>query len=376
MGKIIKVYTNQTGYPEKRNIIDLPFKNVRIKKAIDLFKFYTHLYFRIFKKIDYISLRSYFDFGLNKPDLYHFFNTINFTNKSWIITFEQLIPFRSSSYSYLNKMAIKRISHTSCKKVIAISEWSYKIQLNFVKNNYPQYLSSIKDKIIVMHPAQKVLINKYEDKKLDDENIIFTIIGTDFFRKGGLEVLRVFEKLRNTNIKLNIVSSLQYDFFASRTTSMQHDEALNYINGNDNITHYQKLDNNKVLEMLKDTHVVLLPTYSDTYGYSILEGQAAGCPVISTDIRVLPEINNDKVGWIISVPKDEFGTAKLNTEQQVKSFSKILENRLTQIIEEDILTNPSIIKIKGEKSLERIKKDHNPIEKARLLESIYNSIID
>ena len=62
------------------------------------------------------------------------------------------------------------------------------------------------------------------------------------------------------------------------------------------ISYVPKLTNNETLELMKKSHIGLLPTYADTYGYSVLEFQAAGCPVITTNVRALPEINNNNLG--------------------------------------------------------------------------------
>jgi len=75
----------------------------------------------------------------------------------------------------------------------------------------------------------------------------------------------------------------------------------------DRITYYEYLPNNEILELMKyKIQVGMLPTRGDTYGYSVLEFQASGCPVISTDVRALLEINNEDCGWIINVPKNKF----------------------------------------------------------------------
>ena len=58
------------------------------------------------------------------------------------------------------------------------------------------------------------------------------------------------------------------------------------------IFYHKILFNSEVMNILKNTHVGLLPTYADTYGYSVLEAQSFGCPVITTNIRAMPEINN------------------------------------------------------------------------------------
>ena len=124
------------------------------------------------------------------------------------------------------------------------------------------------------------------------------------------------------------------------------------------------------MQLFKKTHIGLLPTFGDSYGYSLLEAQANGCPVISTDLRALSEINNNDAGWLIEVPKNEFRNGKLATIKERQVFSEIIQNELYRIIKE-ICENKRSIKIKGEKALERIKQHHNPLDKVEFLEKIY-----
>ena len=164
-------------------------------------------------------------------------------------------------------------------------------------------------------------------------------------------------------------------FSTSKTNSKDKDLAEKLVSGNTNIKYYKTLPNNKVLELLKNSHIGLLPTYADTYGYSVLEAQAAGCPVISTNIRALPEINNNEAGWIIEVPKDKNGNAILKTPEDRKELSSIIEQELYRIIKDEIIPNPEIIKKKGEKALQRIRQHHNPNDKAQFLENLYKKCL-
>lgn len=66
--------------------------------------------------------------------------------------------------------------------------------------------------------------------------------------------------------------------------------------------HHTSLSNDAVLEMIKTSDVGLLPTWQETYGFSVLEMQACGCPVITTNVRALPEINPENAGWLIRCP--------------------------------------------------------------------------
>src|SRR5690606_873447 len=119
------------------------------------------------------------------------------------------------------------------------------------------------------------------------------------------ETLKVFEALlpAHSELFLNIVSSMNFGDYATHTNESHFELAQTIIDQfPNNIKHYKHLKNEEVLDLFKKTHVGLLPTWADSFGYSVLEAQACGCPVITTDIRALPEINNNDIGWLIKVP--------------------------------------------------------------------------
>ena len=365
------------GYPQIRNITGLPFDNIQSVNVVDIFKIYTHFFYKVFGKNDPISLNLFCDFGVSKVDLLHFFNGISLSNKPWLTTFETTLPRFGSASKFWYTWGIKRLAHDSCKKIMALSNAALEIQKNNLNKNYPQYYQSIIDKTIVLYPPQEMI----ENHKLpinEDSDIHFAIIGADFFRKGGLEILKVFNRLEQGGVhnwKLNIVSSLQYGDYASKATVNERDEALKLINSNEKIQHYSSLPNDKVIELLQATDVALLPTYADTFGYSVLEAQATGCPVISTDIRALPEINNNQCGWLINVQKDSDGNAVLASKNDRESFSQQIESRLFQILSSEIFSHPQMIREKGQAAVARIKKNHSPLEIAHQLERIYQKAV-
>nr|WP_302846866.1 glycosyltransferase [Thermophagus xiamenensis] len=167
------------------------------------------------------------------------------------------------------------------------------------------------------------------------------------------------------------MSNFSPDKYASNTNKKDVELLKNQFHHlPDSIKILGPMPNEKVLKLLKNSHVALLPTYADTYGYFVLEAQACGCPVISTDIRALPEINNNECGWIISVPKDKNGNGILKTAKDRKIFSTIIEKKLYSIVNEIIL-KPENILPKAEASIERIKKEHDPEKHANKLINIY-----
>lgn len=362
------VLHTQKGYPEQRNFLNN--KSTTYIKNIDPFKIICHLAYVSLQKTPLWALNLYWNPFHSKRRIVHLFNGICLSKQKWICTFESSVPRVGYISHRFTRYLINRLAKENCIKLIAISNSSLQIQKEYLKTNYPKYYSIIRKKIIVLHPPQPVI---FEKEKPIKSIIQFTIVGADFFRKGGAEILRSLNVLQNqgySNWHLNIISSLKYGDYASCSSVSDYTQAIKMIKACQNITHYKSLNNADVLKVLETSHVALLPTYADTYGYSVLEAQACSCPVISTDVRALSEINNNECGWIIPVPKDALGNAIISTPKQRAEFSSYLENKLTSIIH-DILENPGTIRIKAIKAIDRVRKYHNPAKHGEVLNKIY-----
>lgn len=366
--------TNTINYNEDRNFCGLPFSKYIFQKKQNLNKIPAYLYFKLKNRTHYYYWNTFNDWNLNKVELFHFFNAVSVGKTPWITTFETSLP-RWGEYGNPEK-GLKLLAGNSCKKVIAMSECAAKIQRGYMEKEFPQYAEAIEGKMMVLHPGQKRLISDINEKG-NLENLSFTLIGSDFFRKGGKEILWAFDQLHTEGIKnwkLNIISKMDYGDYASQTTK----EDLDYATGiiakyPDNITHHFRLPNSEVLALLKQTDVGLLPTYGDTYGYSVLEAQASGCPVITTNIRALPEVNNDKTGWILQVPIDEKGNGILGSKSERDAFSKAICDQLIPTLK-GILESPQIVREKGILALEKIERENSIEKKTTILESIYDGI--
>lgn len=229
----------------------------------------------------------------------------------------------------------------------------------------------------VLHPPQKLLMDGYEKPDFSD-GVNFMFVGREFLCKGGIEILRVFDKIKNLYplFKLTLIG----DFEQSNGRCFLLEDEVNELrtiikNNGHRIRYFKSLSNNEVLKtMSEEIHVGLLPTHADTYGYSVLEFQSAGCPVISTNVRALPEINNDDCGWLINVPQSRLGEPIANTESELISLQKIIEEQLLDIMVE-ILEDPDLIRNKGLKSIKRIKEEHNEVEYSKKLLNIYSTSI-
>lgn len=356
MEKIIT--NNPKGYPEIRNIFPRYDGKFTYKK--DIFNFCLNITHKITGKGYHPFWKGlFYDFEDQETPCV-FFNTINLGNNLWKIYFETTVPRLGNVPKIFYDLAVKSLSKENCTEIIAISKCAYDLQIDYIKKNYPTYLEIIKSKMSLRLPLQKPLINNYRDKRLSKHKIVFTIIGSDFFRKGGKEVLHAFNDIlpKNPHLHLNIISSLNYGDYATHTTKKDFDDAKDIIKRYpENIKHYSSLPNKEVLELLINSHVGLLPTWADSFGYSVLEAQAAGCPVITTNVRALPEINNNDIGWIINVPLKTDKNAMIDSPKERTEFSDLLQSNLRKILIE-IIDKSKLIKQKGEKSLKKIIIEH------------------
>lgn len=333
------------------------------------------------------------DFELNKVDILHFFNGVSFGRTPWVTHFETLLPRFSRAlarYQGKDKLSLEMtpllqrgfhaLKSPSCKRIIAMSQAAAEFQRDLLTELPFEDREVILGKMVVLHPPQDVLVEQPVEHHHDSSQPIrFCLVGDGFFRKGGKEILMAFENLikkEKALIKLVLVSSIRLDSYAAQETEEERKWALKFIEENPFwIEHYQNIPHIQVLELMKSCDVGLLPTYADSYGFSVLEAQACGLPVISTDVRALPEINNTGVGWIIRVPKNEFGEALYYSPEDRQRLSQQIQVGLETIVR-NIVANPSVIYTKGLKSIERIREMHEPANYAQRLREIYQEAIE
>lgn len=328
------------------------------------------------------------DFELNKVDILHFSNGVSYGRTPWVSHFETLLPRFSNAltrYQGKTKLPLKMtpltqrgfhaLSSPSCKRIIAMSQAAAEFQRDLLTELPFEDRETILNKMVVLHPPQDVLLEQpVEHHHSSSQPIRFCLVGDGFFRKGGKEILVAFENLikkEQALIKLVLVSSIRLDAYAAQETEDDRIWALRFIKENpDWIEHYQNIPHIQVMELMKGCDVGLLPTYADSYGFSVLEAQACGLPVISTDVRALPEINNTDVGWIIRVPKNELGEALYSTAEERERLSQQIQAGLEAIIR-NIVADPSVIFTKAMKSIERVREFHDPTAYAQKLREIY-----
>jgi len=322
-----------------------------------------------------------------KVDVIHTFNTVCDTSVPWVSTFETMIPRTDClccrdwetgvlAPDHITEHGFDLLASDSCKALIALSESNKNMQLQIMEALNIQCRNAIAKKITVLPPPQQLLISQDElNAKFDGihDCISFIFIGGLFYRKGGAQILDAMDKMvaRGMKLHLTIVSSLVDDGF----THVSDKEKARYermIAEKEWITHYPQLPNAQVLELCKKAHVGLLPSMADTYGYSVLEMQAGGCPVITTDIRAMPEINNYECGYVIAVPKYPSTEAKYDTPEDLDILKRTIYQGLCDALEK-IWDNPGSAVEKAQAAVARIAREHSPEKYAEALSHLYKN---
>ena len=379
----ISIFYNSEGYPIKRMILQkTDNKYIKVSKAWDLKLILMYIISKVFHNImkDNYYNRLVFTYKPIKKfkGIVHTFNSIYIGKSPWVCTIEYMFPaayykMTKDKYEiYLLKMS-RYIIKDNCIKLMPMSQFSKKRILNDIYSYLPQNEADIiARKVVIMRPPQEALIttcgiiSKFEFI----DRITFCFVGRDFWRKGGYSSYKALKKLRKryNNFKLIIVSSLNDD---GGWYVFEKENIENELISSDFVEWYRELDNSKVIELLKKSHVGLLPTWGDTYGFSVLEMQACGVPCITTNSYALSEINNNECGWIID---KHYEIRENDLEIRLGNQDDMIET-LYDMIERNILGESAIfneIQKKALESLKRIKVDHNPSNYKNNLDAIYN----
>ncbi|AEF80088.1 putative glycosyltransferase [Leadbettera azotonutricia ZAS-9] len=317
-------------------------------------------------------------------DILHSFNSVCCTNKPWVVTFEHTCPgyFENKLFSVFVKRAIKYIIDNNCKKLLPISQWAYNRELQLLKKYdvSDMELKAILEKTEILYPPQEILIDEELIFKTITREINFVFIGNDIWRKGGIVAIKALANLKDKYpVRLILVSDLSIGGALKNCCITKKDiiALKKYIKNNEGwITWYSGISNKEVINILKTCHVGLLPTFGDTFGFSVLEMQAAGIPCITTNREALSEINNSDVGWILDIAslkeQDEWSFCDYD-EKSYNCMENIILTKLNLILEE-ILINPDVIMPKVPLCIRRIKKYHSPEVYAQRLSQIYSEV--
>jgi glycosyltransferase involved in cell wall biosynthesis len=356
------------GYNEARHFLS---HNFLTEPVWDASGFLEKVDFRLTRR-GYLPTWKSFFFRPFDPRLFFGFNSIRIDGQPFIVFFETTLPRVSEKQRMLRKLQLRALLSENCKGAIAISSCARKLQ----EERIP-----LGRRIDVLHPPQPILVKEdWVQKFKAGEEFRFCFVGRDFARKGGIEILRAFDKLPFSNWHLTILSDFRIDDYATRYTRAQQTELRVEIyeiltRNETRIIHHSGLANQEVLRIMLESHVGLLPTWHDTYGYSVLEFQASGCPVISTDVRALTEINHEHCGWVLPIGTT-FNAVNSRLESAIDraAFSRTLEEMLRQTLVQILSNDLEALTSLALTAVQRIREMHDPeLHKTKVLSIIHSS---
>jgi glycosyltransferase involved in cell wall biosynthesis len=143
----------------------------------------------------------------------------------------------------------------------------------------------LEEKIEVVYPA--IQKRKFSNKK--KERVTIAFVANKFFEKGGKEVLEAFK-----------IISQKYDVDLIMKCRIPERERGKYKELNRITIIEENLPYEELFEKIYSrSDIFVLPSYIDTFGFSLLEAMSVGLPVVATNIFAFPEIVEDGKGGLL-----------------------------------------------------------------------------
>lgn len=317
--------------------------------------------------------------------LIHSYNRIPYTNnlnRPWIVTFESIFPRTIGSDSYeLKNLLRKRLTSNNCKKLIAISDYAKRKFIRFNKDW--QFLNDVLKKLEVIHP--NIPIRTWIPKTYDGKKLQLVFIGNDFARKGGVVALRLAKKAKHLGlpITINLVSGMSYgsNVYTDFPNAAQYENDFKLLELN-NVVFYKKKSNKEVLQLLADSHLQIMPTLDDTYGFSIIEGFSVATPAITTNVCALPEIvHHDRNGYLIHLDLNKDRNWMYLSRRNSQEYWEILDSTYDNLVKQvlhfilEIINKPEHYEYLSAGAIAQACKVHNSQKTSKLLDNLYSEII-
>ncbi len=132
------------------------------------------------------------------------------------------------------------------------------------------------------------------DLKIDKKAFLLLFIGRINKIKGIELVIQALKTVKGNNFIFLIVGPKEdkkyYDFLVSISTPLR-----------DRIIFHHEIPKNKTSDFYFSSDLFVLPSYSENFGYTVVEAMACGTPVlISRNVCIWREVEEDKAGFIVN----------------------------------------------------------------------------
>jgi glycosyltransferase involved in cell wall biosynthesis len=294
ISSVINTYCDSTALNQKYNII-------RIASHRDGSKIYKFL----------VAIKAYIKF------IYLLFRHINCDKIVHLHVSSNASYFRKSVFFYIAKLFnCKIIFHIHAGKFIKFynnSKLLIRRNISFILNhsnliislshNWKNYLlnSNITNNRKIFVLPNPINTCAYKQSDLKTLNILF--LGRLGKNKGTYDILKIIPKVveSNPNVRFLFAGDGDVKAIAEQAFKDKIDKnvkLLGWVSGN------QKY------ELLGSGYMLLLPSYYESFGISIIEAMASGMPVIASNVGAIPEIIKHGYNGFIIEPGDIDGLYK------------------------------------------------------------------
>lgn len=236
----------------------------------------------------------------------HLWNKIRVgPGSGWGVTFESRLPRVPDGDRSARLLRRKLLEDPSLNWINAMSSYAYRrMETAFTRTEW----QDLTEKVQVVYPRLQPARPASSMSRQTRSGLELVFVGADFFRKGGEAVLRLVEQEgERLDLRLTVVSSLNISGYATPWVDNSYRKMIaERLDRSSRITWHESLPHEKVLDVVSEADVCLLPSLADTFGYSLAEGLMAGALVVGTNVQALPEIVGAE-GIVIDLPVNEFG---------------------------------------------------------------------
>lgn len=282
-------------------------------------------------------------------DIYHTYNCIVANPRPWVVEVESYLPrYKPMRESHpLFKWGQRRLASADCKWLIFTSE-------NTLRMNRDKLVASGVDpaKMVVVYRA----VEQYVPGPKDPARFTILFAGNGFYRKGGVELLKAFQRLGRSDARLVIVSTLEVDW------GVEPDAATvawteRFIQEDPRIELHRGLSHDGVLQLMRKAHVFASTTFADPFNNTVLEAMGARLPVISSQVSSIPEIVQDgRNGWLLEV-----------TDRASDAIADELAEKLRRLMDDQAL-----LRRMGEQSFQVVREKFDIEVRNRRIKELYD----
>jgi glycosyltransferase involved in cell wall biosynthesis len=268
---------------------------------------------------------------------------------------------------------------SSCRRIVASSEAAASAMLH--RHEKHPRLEELRAKTIFRLPNTNVPdMQDWFDPAAKPDQLRLVFVGDHFARKGGCVAVKLAEKALAAGLPLHItiVSPLTCGVWTDPTRPGFFDSYLKLLDL-PNVTLVRNLPETKTIDLVANSHLMLLPTLGDTLDYAAIESMARYTPVITTATGAFPEFIDADSGVLLPVETTCQGEWKHNgrPDRGTPEFEQIFTATIDRLTEQtfvacaDLLNNPARLGVLRQGARRMAKAKFDAADASRFWDELY-----